>query len=63
MAVEPTRIYSVADAGEFLASAGIDVAAIAPHVDGKFRSAFIRATKPAAERGDCGCKCDCGSDG
>ena len=32
---------------EFLASAGIDVAAIAPEVDGKIRSAFIRAVKPA----------------
>ena len=46
--VEPTRIYKVEDAREFLQSAGIDVAAIAPEVDGKIRSAFIRAVKPAA---------------
>jgi arsenite methyltransferase len=44
--VEPTRIYRVEDAREFLASEGIDVEAIAPQVDGKFMSAFIRAVKP-----------------
>ncbi|MEO6325593.1 MAG: arsenite methyltransferase [Thermoanaerobaculia bacterium] len=44
--IEPTRIYTIADASEFLASAGIDVAAIAPEVEGKFRSAFVRAVKP-----------------
>jgi arsenite methyltransferase len=46
--VEPTRVYRVEDAREFLAEAGIDAEAIAPHVDGKFMSAFIRAQKPAA---------------
>jgi arsenite methyltransferase len=46
--VEPTRIYTVEDAREFLSSAGIDVAAIASAVDGKFRSAFVRAIKPVA---------------
>jgi len=45
--LEPTRIYRVEDAREFLSGQGIDVDAIAPHVDGKFMSAFIRATKPA----------------
>jgi len=44
--LEPTRIYRVADAREFLAGEGIDVDAIAPQVDGKFLSAFIRAEKP-----------------
>src|SRR5438445_1089256 len=44
--VEPTRVYRVEDAREFLADAGIDAAAIAPQVDGKFMSAFGRATKP-----------------
>jgi SAM-dependent methyltransferase len=44
--LEPTRVYSVADAREFLISAGIDADAIAPEVDGKIRSAFIRAVKP-----------------
>ncbi len=45
--VEPTRIYRVAEARDFLASAGIDVSAIEAEVDGKFRSAFVRAVKPA----------------
>ena len=45
--VEPTRIYRVGEAREFLASAGIDVDALGPEVDGKFRSAFVRAVKPA----------------
>jgi hypothetical protein len=48
--IEPTRIYRVEDAREFLAAEGIDVDAIAPQVDGKFMSAFIRAVKPAASR-------------
>ena len=45
--VEPTRIYRIEDAREFLSGEGIDVEAIAPQVDGKFMSAFIRAVKPA----------------
>jgi arsenite methyltransferase len=45
---EPTRVYRADDAREFLAGAGLDVDAIAPEVDGKFRSAFIRARKPNA---------------
>jgi arsenite methyltransferase len=46
--VEPTRTYGAADAREFLMSAGIDADKIAPRVDGKFLSAFIRAVKPTA---------------
>lgn len=46
--LEPTRVYRVDDAREFLAGQGIDVDAIAPQVDGKFMSAFVRAVKPAA---------------
>jgi arsenite methyltransferase len=46
--VEPTRVYRMEDAREFLAGSGIDAAAIAPQVDGKFMSAFVRARKPAA---------------
>jgi SAM-dependent methyltransferase len=48
--IEPTRIYHVEDAREFLASSGIDVDAIAPQVDGKFISAFVRAVKPVDAR-------------
>src|SRR5205809_2406915 len=44
--VEPTRIYRAEDAREFLAGAGLDTDAIAPEVDGKFMSAFVRAQKP-----------------
>jgi arsenite methyltransferase len=44
--VEATRVYSANDAREFLTSAGIDVDAIASEVDGKIRSAFVRALKP-----------------
>src|SRR5713101_1506770 len=46
--LEPTRIYRLEDAREFLAGEGIDVDAIAPQVDGKFLSAFVRAVKPAS---------------
>jgi len=45
--IEPTRVYHVEDAREFLAGKGIDVDAIAPAVDGKFMGAFVRAKKPA----------------
>ncbi len=44
--LEPTRVYHIEDAREFLAGQDIDVDAIAPQVDGKFMSAFIRAVKP-----------------
>ena len=46
--VEPTRIYRTEDARDFLDREGIDAASIAPAVDGKFMSAFIRARKPRA---------------
>lgn len=44
--LEPTRVYHVDDAREFLADRNIDVEAIAPQVDGKIMSAFVRAVKP-----------------
>src|SRR5208337_3974169 len=47
--VEPTRTYYVEDARAFLTGQSVDVDAIAPLVDGKFMSAFIRATKPQAK--------------
>ena len=46
--IEPTRIYRAEDARELLTGKGIDVNAVAPQVDGKFISAFVRAQKPAA---------------
>jgi ubiquinone/menaquinone biosynthesis C-methylase UbiE len=45
--IEPTRVYNIEDARQFLAGEGLDVDAIAPLVEGKFMSAFVRATKPA----------------
>jgi SAM-dependent methyltransferase len=46
--VEPWRIYKIDDARAFLTEAGIDVDRLAPQVEGKFASAFVRARKPAA---------------
>jgi arsenite methyltransferase len=43
--IEPTRIYDINDARVFLAGQGVDVDRIAPEVEGKFLSAFIRASK------------------
>src|SRR5207244_1882417 len=43
---EPTRGDRVEGAREFLADKGVDADAVAPQVDGKFMSAFVRATKP-----------------
>jgi arsenite methyltransferase len=48
--IEPTRVYNVEDAREMLSAEGIDVDAIAPQVDGKFMSAFVRAVKPSIHR-------------
>lgn len=46
--VDPWRVYRVEDARAFLTESGVDVDAMAPQVDGKFASAFIRAEKPKA---------------
>jgi arsenite methyltransferase len=47
--LEPTRVYRAEDAREFLRDhEGLDADAIAPMVDGKFMSAFVRARKPPA---------------
>jgi len=56
--IEPTRIYRAEDAREFLSGQGIDVDALAPQVDGRFLSAFIRAVKPIrAQQACCGPTC------
>jgi len=52
--IEPTRVYSIEDARQFLAGEGLDVEAIAPQIEGRFMSAFIRAAKP---RDCCGPSC------
>ena len=46
--VEPTRVYHADEAHDFLAAAGLDADVVGPQIDGKFASAFIRATKPVA---------------
>ena len=55
--LEPTRIYRAEDAREFLAAHNIDAAALAPEVDGKFFSAFVRAVKPAQQKSCCAPTC------
>jgi SAM-dependent methyltransferase len=54
--IEPTRVYRVDDAREFLSAAGVDVDAIASQVDGKIVSAFVRALKPV-QKNCCGPTC------
>jgi arsenite methyltransferase len=54
--IEPTRVYRIEDAREFLRGQNIDVDAIAAQVDGKFMSAFVRAVKPRT-RSCCGPEC------
>ena len=46
VSIEPTRVYRVEDAREFLSGHGVDVEEIAPLVDGRFFSGFIRGRKP-----------------
>ena len=57
--IEPTRVYNIEDARQFLTGEGVDVDAIAPLVQDKFMSAFIRAVKPVRESGQgcCGPSC------
>ena len=55
--LEPTRVYRIEDAREFLSGQNIDVDAIAPQVDVKFMSAFVRAVKPQINEVCCGPTC------
>jgi hypothetical protein len=55
--VEPTRIYRAEEAKDILAAEGLDVNLVAAEVDGKFMSAFVRATKPADAKSCCGPTC------
>jgi arsenite methyltransferase len=62
ISVEPTRIYEIDDAREFLSGKSVDVDAIAAAVDGKFMSAFVRAKKPgkaATEKAGASCAPTC----
>ena len=55
--IEPTRVYRVEDAREFLSGRDIDVDAIAPQVDDKVMSVFVRAVKPLRKDACCGPSC------
>src|SRR5262249_16459791 len=55
--IEPTRVYRVEHAREFLSGHSLDVDALAPEVDGKFLSAFVRAVKPLAKQSRCAPTC------
>jgi ubiquinone/menaquinone biosynthesis C-methylase UbiE len=64
--IEVTRVYRSEDAKSFLRSAGLDAESIAPKIEGRFVSAFVRGTKPArvqpdsaSDSGKVGC---CGPD-
>jgi len=54
--IEPTRVYTIEDARQFLTAQGIDVDEMAPAVEDKFKSAFIRAVKPSKKE-CCGPAC------
>jgi ubiquinone/menaquinone biosynthesis C-methylase UbiE len=51
--IEPTRIYQVAEAREFLTATGLHANDVALQIDDKFTSALIRAKKPV------GATCNC----
>jgi arsenite methyltransferase len=55
--LEPTRVYKADDARAFLAEAGLDRPGLVEAVDGRFMSAFVRATKPEASGSCCGPTC------
>ena len=55
--IEPTRIYKGEDAREFLSGKGVNVDEIAGHIEGKFMSAFVRATKPQSASVCCAPTC------
>lgn len=53
VSIEATRVYSAADARDLLEGTGVDVETIAPLVDGRFISGFVRAIKPAVSPAAC----------
>ena len=57
--VEPTRVYQVADAKQFLAEAGISDESVLAQIDGRFMSAFVRAWKPSTATAQACCESTC----
>jgi arsenite methyltransferase len=51
--LEVTRVYAADDAAAFLEGSGLDAAEFAREIDGRFVSAFVRATKPASAKVSC----------
>lgn len=49
VSLESTRVYNIQDARHFLTEAGINVDEVAPQIEGRILSAFIRATKPTPQ--------------
>ena len=60
IALEPTRVYRVEDARQFLEQSGLPVDELAAQLDGRVMSAFVRAMKPAVTRSCCATTC-CGN--
>lgn len=58
ISIEPTRVYTADDARELFDGTGLDIEAIAPLVDGKFISGFVRASKPMVDQAAC-CSTSC----
>ncbi len=56
--IQSTRVYTAADARELFEGTGIDLDTIAPAVDGKLISGFVRAVKPEASPAAC-CSATC----
>ena len=46
VSIEPTRVHDAENAREWFKELGVPFESVAPYVDGKFVSAFIRAAKP-----------------
>ena len=53
VSLEPWRVYEMKDARQFLTDAGIDADTVAAHAEGKFASAFVRATRPQSPAKSC----------
>ena len=57
VSIEPTRVYTAADARDFLMGVGLDADSLAKTVNGKIMSGFVRAVKPAGSRSCCSSTC------
>lgn len=54
--IDPWRVYDVSQARQFLTAEGVDVDTVIAEADGKFASAFVRATRPQS-KSCCGPEC------